>query len=340
MIGRPGAVRLAEGMAARDQGHRLLVVHGHPREGVADVVRRRQRIGIAVRPFRVDVDQPHLHRRQRVLQIARMLVAVRVVVRDQHGLVGGLLHPVRAVGVAQVAAQPGRLAPPIDVLIRLPDILAPAGEAEGAETHGLQRHVSGQDQQVGPGDGLAVLLLDRPQQAARLVDIDVVGPGVQRREPLLAPTAAAAAVADTIGAGAVPGHADELRPVMAEVGGPPVLRIRHQLAQVRLQRLVVQRLERFGIAEVLPQRVGPRRMLVQQIGAQLARPPVAVLRPAARDRFGGAAREGAFGFVAHGRLSRVDGTAARRCAALPLVITGTFGVRSSDRSNRLSLISS
>ena len=36
----------------------------------------------------------------------------------------------------------------------------------------------------------------------------------------------------------------------------------------------------------------------------------------------------------------VHGGAARRRAALPLMVTGTFGVRPSDRSNRLSLISS
>ena len=41
------------------------------REGLADVARRGDRIGIAVRAFRVHVDQAHLHGRERILEIAR-----------------------------------------------------------------------------------------------------------------------------------------------------------------------------------------------------------------------------------------------------------------------------
>ena len=41
MLSRIGsAMRLAEGMAAGDQRHRLLVVHRHARKGLADVARR------------------------------------------------------------------------------------------------------------------------------------------------------------------------------------------------------------------------------------------------------------------------------------------------------------
>ena len=184
---------------------------------------------------------------------------------------------------ALVDAQPGDLGAPVHVLVRLPHVLAAAAEAEGPEAHRLQRDVAGEDQQVGPGDLLAVLLLDRPQQAARLVDVDVVGPAVERREALLAATAAAAAVVDAVGAGGVPGHADELRAVVAEVGRPPVLRVGHQLDQVLLQRLVVEALEFLRVVEVLAHRVGLRGMLVQQIQPQLVRPPVAVRRADAGD---------------------------------------------------------
>jgi hypothetical protein len=45
--------------------------------------------------------------------------------------------------------------------------------------------VAGEDHQVGPGDLVAVLLLDRPEQAARLVEVAVVRPAVERREALL-----------------------------------------------------------------------------------------------------------------------------------------------------------
>ena len=69
-------------------------------------------------------------------------------------------------------------------------------------------HVAGEDHQVGPRDLVAVLLLDRPQQATGLVEVAVVGPAVQRREALLAAIGAAAAVAGAVGPGTVPGHAE------------------------------------------------------------------------------------------------------------------------------------
>ena len=197
-----GAVGLAEGVAAGDQRDRLLVVHRHAAERLADVPGRGERVRVAVRAFRVDVDQAHLHGGERVFEL-----------------------PVA--GVALVA-EPLGLGAPVDVLLGLPDVLAPAGEAEGLEAHRLQRDVAGEDHQVGPRDLVAVLLLDRPQQPARLVEVGVVGPAVERREALLAGAGAAAAVADAVGAGAVPRHADEERPVVAEVGRPPVLRVGHQ----------------------------------------------------------------------------------------------------------------
>ena len=180
--------------------------------------------------------------------------------------------------------QPGGLGTPVHVLIRLPGVFAAGGKAERAKAHGLQRHVAGEDQQVGPGNLLAVFLLDRPEQAARLVDVHVVRPAVERRETLLAATATATAIAQAVGAGGVPGHADELRTVMAEIGRPPILRIGHQLAQVILQRLVVELLEFLAVVERLAQRIGFGRVLVQQVDAQLVGPPIAVLGPAAGER--------------------------------------------------------
>ena len=241
---------LAERVAAGDQRHRLLVVHRHAREGLANVARRRQRIGIAVGPFGIDVDQAHLHGAQRALELAIAAVA----------LVG----------------QPLALGAPVDVLLGLPGVGATAAEAEGLEAHGFQRDVAGEDQQVGPGDLRAVLLLDRPEQPARLVEVDVVGPGIQRGEALLAAAGAAAAVTDAIGAGAVPGHADEERAVMAEVGRPPVLRIGHQGAQVGDHGIEVEALERLGVVERRAHRVGERGMLVQDLQVELVGPPVTV----------------------------------------------------------------
>ena len=39
IVGRAGAVGLAEGVAARDQRHGLFVIHGHAAEGFADIQR-------------------------------------------------------------------------------------------------------------------------------------------------------------------------------------------------------------------------------------------------------------------------------------------------------------
>ena len=72
-----GAVGLAEGVAAGDQRDGLLVVHRHAEEGFADVLGRRDRIRLAVRPFRIDVDQAHLHGAERVLRARVRRCSVR-----------------------------------------------------------------------------------------------------------------------------------------------------------------------------------------------------------------------------------------------------------------------
>src|SRR5262249_8730582 len=145
--------------------------------------------------------------------------------------------------------QPLRLAAPEDVLLRLPDVLAPAAEAEGLEPHRFERDVAGEDHEVGPRDLAPVLLLDRPEQPARLVEVHVIRPARQRREALAAAAGAAAAVAGAVGAGAVPGHADEQRPVVAEIGGPPVLRAGHELDEIALHGAEVEAPELARVAE-------------------------------------------------------------------------------------------
>ena len=74
-------------VAADDERDGFFVVHRHAAEGVADILGRRDRIGIAVRTFGVDVNQAHLHRGQRILQVARVDVAIRIVVGHEHGAV-------------------------------------------------------------------------------------------------------------------------------------------------------------------------------------------------------------------------------------------------------------
>ena len=196
-----GAVGLAEGVAAGDQGDGFLVVHRHAEERFADVPGRRERVRIAVRPFRIDVDQAHLHGAERLRELALAAVAF--------------------------IAEPGALGTP-EQFFGLPDVGAAAGEAEGLEAHRLERDVAGEDHQVGPREFAAVFLLDRPQQPARLVEVGVVGPAVERREALLPGAGAAAAVRDAVGARAVPRHADHQAAIVTEVGRPPFLRVRHQ----------------------------------------------------------------------------------------------------------------
>ena len=103
---------------------------------------------------------------------------------------------------------------------------------------------------------LPVLLLDRPQQAPRLVEVAVVRPAVERGEALLPAVRAAAPVGGAIGARRVPGHADHERPVMPVIRRPPRLAVGHQRGEVALQRLVIERVEGLGIVEILAHRVG------------------------------------------------------------------------------------
>ena len=245
-----GAVALAQRVTAGDQRDRLLVVHRHAGERRPDVLRGGERVRLAVGSLRVDVDQAHLGGGERALQL-----------------------PVRR---ETLVAQPLALRPPVDVALRLPDVLATAGEAERLEPHRLEGHVAGEDHQVGPRDLATVLLLDRPEQPARLVEVPVVGPAVEGREPDRAGGRAAAAVGDAVGAGAVPGQPDEQAAVVAVVGRPPVLRRRQQLRDVLLQGIQVELLELLGVVEVLPHRIGRGRVLVQDSQVELVRPPVPV----------------------------------------------------------------
>ena len=138
---RRGAVGLAEGMTAGDQGNRLLIVHGHATEGAADVLGRFHIVATGVRALRVDIDQAHVGGAEW---------------RAQFAVTGDALR---------IHAQPGNLRPPVHIHIRFPHVFTAGSKAEGAEAHGFERHVAGEDQQIGPGNLLPVLLLDRPEQA-------------------------------------------------------------------------------------------------------------------------------------------------------------------------------
>ena len=256
LVGVGGAVGLTERVTAGDQCHGLLVVHRHAAERLADVARRGHGVGVAVRAFGVDVDQAHLHRAERVGEFTVAAVAL--------------------------VFEPHPLGTPVHVVLRRPDVGATAAEAERLEPHRLEGPVAREDQQVGPRDLLAVLLLDRPQQAAGFVEADVVGPAVQRGEALGAGAAAAAAVGDAVGARRVPRHADEEAAVVAVVGGPPVLRVGHQGVDVGRQGVEVEAVELSGVVEVLAERIGTWMVLAEDPQVEAVWPPVLVRRGADR----------------------------------------------------------
>src|SRR4029077_14538711 len=74
----------------------------------------------------------------------------------------------------------------------------------------------------------------------------------------------------------VPCQPDEERPVVAVVRRPPLLRRRHNLDDVLLQRVEVDGLELLCIVEALSHRICLGRLLLQYPQVLLIRPPVLV----------------------------------------------------------------
>src|SRR5882672_10032989 len=186
-------------MSAGDECNCFFVIHRHTGESLPDIPCRGNGIRLSIRPFRVYIDQTHLHGTERALKIAITAVAL--------------------------VRQPRALRPPVQ-LFRLPHILAPAAKTEGLESHRVQCDVARENHEVGPGDFPAILLLDRPEQPARLIEVHVVRPAIERREALLPGSGAATAVTDAVRTRAVPRHTNEKRPIVPKVSRPPLLRIR------------------------------------------------------------------------------------------------------------------
>jgi hypothetical protein len=114
---------LAEGVSTGNQRDGFFVIHRHARERLADIPGRRDRVRVAVRTLRVDVNQPHLNGAERIFEIPFARVPL--------------------------VTQPLVLGAPVD-LFRFPDVRTPAAEAEGLEPHRFQRDVAREDQEVGP----------------------------------------------------------------------------------------------------------------------------------------------------------------------------------------------
>ncbi len=97
--GSPAPWVLPKRVAARDQRHGLLVVHRHAEERLADVLGGSDRVRVAVGAFRVDVDQAHLHRAERLRELA--LAAVALVAEP-----GAFRTPVELLGLRRRRGRP------------------------------------------------------------------------------------------------------------------------------------------------------------------------------------------------------------------------------------------
>mmetsp|Transcript_111793 Transcript_111793/g.303484 ORF Transcript_111793/g.303484 Transcript_111793/m.303484 type:complete len:405 (+) Transcript_111793:298-1512(+) len=182
---RAGPVRLAEGVAAADQRHGGSGVGPHLLEDGPDVPGAPRRVGHPHRALRVHVDQAHLHRRQRRLVRPLLARALRGARARRHLL----LQRARAQRQAPVAVG-----------------LVQASEAELRQRCALVPHGVGSRQrdQVAPAQPGPVLLLQRPQQRPRLVQVRVVLPARFWVEALAAAARPAPAVGAAEGAGGVP----------------------------------------------------------------------------------------------------------------------------------------
>mmetsp|Transcript_18377 Transcript_18377/g.59277 ORF Transcript_18377/g.59277 Transcript_18377/m.59277 type:complete len:735 (-) Transcript_18377:380-2584(-) len=219
-----GAVALAEGMAAGDECRRFAVVHSHPFEARPRVLRGAQEVRrVAAGSAGIDVDEFHLRRAEGPLAEGLAFGAGRDLLLL---LRGAELFGPEAVGFVD----------------------ASRAEAHDGATHHFDGRVAREDDEVAPGQAEAVLEFDGPQDAARLVELDVVDPGALGVDAISGAVAAAEAVGFAVGAGAVPGEANHEGAVVAEVRRPEVLGGRERVADVRLDGVPVEGFDGFAVA--------------------------------------------------------------------------------------------
>ncbi len=87
-------MRFAERVPTRNQRNGFIVVHRHSAKRLANIARRSDRVRAAVRSFRVHVNQTHLDRAQRMIELPIAFVTL--------------------------VSQPLALRPPVNVLWALP----------------------------------------------------------------------------------------------------------------------------------------------------------------------------------------------------------------------------
>src|SRR6202008_1912227 len=111
---------------------------------------------------------------------------------------------------------------------------------------------------------------------ARLIEVCIVWPAIERCEALRTGAGPATAVTDAVCAGTVPRHADEERSIVPVVRRPPRLRVRHQGIEVLDDRLEIESLELLGVVEFRTHRVREGRVLMQDFQVELVGPPIGI----------------------------------------------------------------
>ena len=147
----------------------------------------------------------------------------------------------------------------------MPDVLASSCKTEGLEAHGLIGHIARENEEVCPGNLVAVFLLDGPQQSSGLVEIGIVRPAVEWSKSLVSCIAPSSSVGNPVRSCGMPGHSYHQSAIMTPVGGPPILAIGHKGFKIALQSLQIQLFEFFRIIKVSSHWVAFDVMLMQDV---------------------------------------------------------------------------
>ncbi len=251
MVFGSSAVSLTERVSARCKGDRLFVVHGHAAERFSNVLGAEQGVGVCIGALWIDVDEAHLDRSKWVFEV------------------------LAGIAIA-VVSKPLVLASPVRVVFGLPNVRSASTKTKDGSAHGFNGDLASENQKVSPTDGVAVLLLDGPEQASSLVEVAVVRPTVERSKPLCTGCATAAAIASAVGPSGVPGHSNEEGAVVTVISRPPVLAVGHQSVKVRLQASVVKVLERLSIVKIRTHWVGFHAVLMKDTKIESFWPPILI----------------------------------------------------------------
>ena len=119
-------------------------------------------------------------------------------------------------------------------------------------------------------------MFDGPQQAAGFVEVAVVGPAIEGRKALATGAGTTTTVTDAIGAGGVPGHADEQRSVVPVISRPPLLAVAHHCPDIGFDCGEVECFDGMLVVEIT-KGVGSGVVLAQDVKVEGIWPPILVL---------------------------------------------------------------